>query len=99
MELYCGKKLVQPLFPGKIEHVLDEHNESVSITDATFDGLYMYSADAITSSCGEISLRLYSEKDPNKPSTKTLERKSIDAITADFQPYIEARNKGETVEK
>ena len=55
MRLLCGGAEVQPLFPGKVERVLDERNSLVNVTDATFDGLYKYSANAITAKCGTVN--------------------------------------------
>ena len=88
MKLFCGSKEVQPLAPGKMPIVLDEQNAFINVTDATFAGLYKYPADAITSSCGQVSLHLFSEKEPNNPKIKVLEAKTIQAVIGDFAPYI-----------
>jgi len=88
MKLFCGAQEVRPLFPGKIERVADEHNAVVNITDATFDGLYKYPADAIQNACENVSIQLFSEKDPDKPKIKVLDKKTIAAISADFAPYM-----------
>jgi S1-C subfamily serine protease len=88
MKLLCGGQEVKPLFPGKIERVADEHDAAVNITDATFAGLYKYPADAVTEKCGTVTLQLFSEKDPSQPKVKVLDQKTIDAIAADFAPYL-----------
>jgi S1-C subfamily serine protease len=92
MRLLCGNQEIKPLFPGKIQRVVDEHNAAVNITDATFDGLYKYPADAITQKCGTVTLQLFSEKDPNEPKVKVLDQKTISAVTADFAPYLAIHN-------
>lgn len=76
MKLLCGKQEIRPLFPGKIQRVIDERNAFVNITDATFDGLYEYPADAISANCGTVTLQLFSEKEPNQPKVKVLEGKN-----------------------
>lgn len=94
MKLLCGSVEVKPLFPGKIERVVDVRNAYVNVTDATFDGLYKYPADAITANCGTVTLQLFSEKDPNQPKIKVLDQKTISAVTADFAPYLAQRASG-----
>jgi len=87
MKLLCGSDEIQPLMPGKAERILDVDNEEVRITDATFDGLYIYPYDAIHPECGTVSLQLFSEKNPNEPKIKQLETKTITAVFSDFEPY------------
>jgi S1-C subfamily serine protease len=94
MKLLCGSKEIRPLFPGKIQRVVDIHDENVNVTDATYDGLYKYPADAITSNCGTVTLQLFSEKDPNLPRARVLDKKTINAVVADFVPYL-AQHKSE----
>ncbi|MCV4677463.1 hypothetical protein OFC08_31765, partial [Escherichia coli] len=70
MRLMCGDKEVEPIHPAKIAHILSESNYFVSIKDATFEGMYSYPPDAISPSCGKVTLELYSEKEPNKANRK-----------------------------
>jgi hypothetical protein len=88
MKLFCGKKEVEPIQPGKAPTIENVHNRSVSVTDATFVGLYSYPADAISPACGRVTLEIYSERGPNKPVIKTLDSKTVERIHADFQPYF-----------
>jgi S1-C subfamily serine protease len=88
MRLLCGGKEVEPIQPGKAASVANAHNAFVSVTDATYVGVYSYPADALQPSCGEVALELYSEKDPNKASRKVLDSKAVERIWADFQPYL-----------
>jgi S1-C subfamily serine protease len=89
MRLLCGDKEIQPLMPGKAERVLSINNQVLRVTDATFDGLYEYPADAISADCGKVTLEIYSEKDPNRPKTQVLEAKTVQAVVRDFEPYFQ----------
>jgi hypothetical protein len=93
MRLLCGEREVQPLMPGKAERVLSVNNQLVRVTDATFDGLYEYPAEAIRSECGKVTLELFSEKDPNRPLIHTLNEKSVQAVANDFAPYLQQKSR------
>jgi V8-like Glu-specific endopeptidase len=90
MRLMCGDKEVVPIQPGKVANVLAVHNYFVNATDATYEGLYVYPPDAIAPSCGRVTLELYSEKKPDKPTTEALEEKTVTKVWNDFEPYREA---------
>lgn len=87
MRLKCGDKEIQPIEPGKIAHVVDVRNGFVNATDATYEGFYMYQADAINPSCGVVSLELLSEKNPDSGTVKNLSEKTVSRVWADFEPY------------
>jgi len=93
MKLLCGSEEVQPLMPGKAERVLDVNNTAVRVTDATFDGFYVYPFDAIHPECGTVTLQLFSEKNPNEPKMKQLETKTVMAVFNDFEPYRKQQSK------
>jgi hypothetical protein len=88
MRLLCGGKEVEPIQPGKAATVANAHNLFVNVTDATYVGIYSYPPDAIQPSCGEVRLELYSEKEPDKASSKVLDPKAVERIWSDFQPYF-----------
>jgi S1-C subfamily serine protease len=88
MRLLCGGKEVEPIQPAKAATIANAHNIFVNVTDATYVGLYSYPADAIQPSCGQVSLELYSEKEPDKPHTKVLDERAVERIWSDFQPYF-----------
>jgi hypothetical protein len=90
MKLLCGSKEVEPIQPGKAATVVNAHNAFVNVADATYDGFYSYPPDAISPSCGKVTLQLFSEKDPNKSESKDLDQKSIDRVWNDFRPYLAA---------
>jgi S1-C subfamily serine protease len=87
MRLHCGDKEVAPIQPGKIAHVLDVHNYFVNATDATYEGFYTYPPDAISPSCGQVVLEIYSEKKPESAATKVLDEKTVNKVWEDFAPY------------
>jgi S1-C subfamily serine protease len=88
MKLLCGGKEVEPIHPGKAATVANAHNAFVSVTDATYVGIYTYPAEALQPACGEVVLQLFSEKDPDKVTKKVLDPKAVERIWADFQPYF-----------
>jgi hypothetical protein len=94
MKLLCGAVEVEPIQPGKAATVVNAHSAFVNVTDATYVGIYSYPPDAISPSCGKVTLRLYSEKDPGKSESKDLDEKSIDRIWNDFRPYFAAHSNG-----
>jgi len=89
MKLFCGDREVMPIHPGKIPYFMNESNYFVRAQDATYEGLYTYPAAAITSACGEVRLEIYSERNPEKASTKKLSEKTIARIEEDFAPYFQ----------
>src|SRR6202795_715660 len=91
MRLLCGSKEVSPIQPGKVANVVSQHNTSVNVTDATYEGYYSYPPDAISPNCGSVSLVLYSEKDPQMPVTRVLDPKIVQRVWSDFEPYRKAQ--------
>jgi hypothetical protein len=92
MSLKCGDKEIQPIHPGKIAKIIDVKNAFINATDATYEGLYTYPADAISPSCGEVSLEIYSEKDVLKAKVKALNPKTVNQVWADFTPWRNRRS-------
>jgi S1-C subfamily serine protease len=91
MRLLCGDKEILPIHPAKIAHVVNESNALVNLKDATYEGFYSYPADAISPACGQVKLEVYSEKNPEKPSVKTLDGKTVGRIAEDFGAYLKSR--------
>jgi len=89
MRLICGSKEVPPIDPGKAEYKLLDLRGHV--IDTTTQGLYVYSPDAISPSCGGMSLEIFSEKDPDAPTTQPLEAATVEHVWADFEPYRKAK--------
>jgi Trypsin-like peptidase domain len=87
MKLRCGEKEVQPIQTGKIEELVDNAHHFTKITNSSSKGFYSYPPDAISPSCGQVALEIYSTKDPDKATVKVLDPKTVDRIWSDFEPY------------
>lgn len=87
MSLVCGGREVMPIHPGKIAHVIDVRNYFVRATDATYEGFYSFPPDVISPACGEVSLELYSEKNPEMAAIRMLDKKTVQRIWDDFEGY------------
>ncbi len=91
MKLRCGEKEIQPVQTGKIEEVVDNSARFTKITNSTSEGFYSYPPDAISPSCGQVVLELYSSKDPDRATVKVLDAKTVERIWSDFEPYRKAQ--------
>jgi S1-C subfamily serine protease len=87
MKLMCGQKEVQPIQPSKIADVVNTRHGSLVFSDATYWGFYEYPPDSISPECGSVKLKIYSEKNPNKPTVRTLDKRTVQHVWADFEPY------------
>jgi len=90
MRLLCGGREVQPIHPGKIAHVT-QSAVSASLNDAVYEGLYSYAADAISPSCGQVTVEVFAEKNREKPTVKVLDNKFVERIAEDFALYLKSR--------
>lgn len=97
MKLMCGDNEVLPIHPAKIAHVISESNYFVRAKDATYEGLYFYPPNAITSACGHVTLEIFSERNPEKPNVKVLSDKTVARIESDFQPYFSRYGRADLV--
>jgi len=77
MQAFCGDVEVMPIHPFVLER-------RVSETDATREGLYVFDPQAFGPHCKSVKLALYSEKEPAKADTRTVDPKVIDRIGQDF---------------
>jgi S1-C subfamily serine protease len=89
MRLLCGGKEMIPIEPGRSEYEL--LNMRGATVDTTFQGRYSYLPDAVSPSCGNVRLEIFSEKDPNTPLTKSVDQATVDRVWADFEPYRKAQ--------
>ena len=87
MELLCGSKVVTPIQPGRIAHVIDLRNPFVRATDATYEGVYSYPSEAFAPECGQVTLKVYPVKASEAPIVKVLDRKTVDRVWADFEAW------------
>jgi hypothetical protein len=56
-----------------------------------YEGLYSYPADAISPSCGQVTVEVFAEKNREKPTVKVLDNKFVERIAEDFAPYLKSR--------
>ncbi len=87
MELLCGSKVMTPIQPGRIAHVIDVRNPFVRATDATYEGVYSYPSEAFAPECGQVTLKVYPVKASEAPIVKVLDRKTVDRVWADFEAW------------
>jgi hypothetical protein len=87
MKLLCGDQEVTPIHPGKVEHRASVSNAAVRVNDVTSEGFYTFGADAVNPACGTVTLRLFSEKEPNKFEDKVLAPKLVQKLWDDFAVY------------
>ncbi len=80
MQAFCGDIAVAPIHPFKIER-------RVADRDAVYEGLYAFDPGAIGPECGRVKLVLYSEKEPDKEDTVTVDQKVLQQIWQDFASY------------
>ena len=89
MRLLCGGQEVEPINPSKVAMLLNESNRFVTAQDATYQGIYAYPANAISSQCGKVKLEIYSERNPEKARVKVLDDKTVARVDDDFAPYYQ----------
>lgn len=86
MVLRCGNQEIEPIQPGKIARMINVKDRFVNATDATYEGLYTYPLDAISPTCGDVSLDIYSEKNVLKAQIKGLSKKTVERVWEDGAP-------------
>ena len=62
-------------------------DQRVSDTDAVREGLYVFDPAALGPHCSTATLRLSSEKTPDKSDTTTIDRRILQRIWDDFAPH------------
>jgi hypothetical protein len=87
MRLLCDGTEVEPVHPGKIAYMINESNFFVRVSDASYEGFYTYQPDAISPSCHQMVLQIESVTKPGKPVVTPLNRKLVQRIWDDFEPY------------
>ena len=82
MQAYCGDKEVTPIHRFTLER-------RVSETDTIEEGLYVFEPFALNPDCPSVKLVLYSEKDPKKADSRTVDPNVIQQIKQDFAPLVQ----------
>lgn len=80
MTLTCGTTRVTPVHALTIE-------QPVSEKDVVDEGLYAFDPSALSPHCGTITLEIFSQKDPAKGETRTIDAKLVEQFWRDFEPY------------
>jgi S1-C subfamily serine protease len=80
MRAFCGDAEVTPIHPFTLEHRVSEN-------DVIREGLYVFDPGALGPACASVRLVLYSEKEPEKGETRTVDPKLIEQLWQDFAPY------------
>ncbi len=89
MRLLCGGRELTPITPRRTEYDLfDQRGRKV---DTTFQGHYMYLADAVSPTCGSVVLEIFSEKDPNTPVSRPIEAATVERVWGDFDAFRRAQ--------
>jgi peroxiredoxin len=55
--------------------------------DTTFEGIYEYPPDAFSPTCSQMTLDIFSEKEPTTALTKMLDQALVRRVWEDFAPY------------
>jgi S1-C subfamily serine protease len=77
LQAFCGRTEVTPIHPFKLEL-------RVSDTEAIYEGLYAFDPAALGPGCGSVTLVLYSEKEPAKADTRSVDPAILQQIWRDF---------------
>jgi S1-C subfamily serine protease len=80
LRAFCGDAEVRPIHPFKLEQRVRE-------ATAISEGLYVFDATSLAPSCPAVRLAVYSEKEPEKADTRTVDPKVVQQIWSDFEPY------------
>jgi hypothetical protein len=86
LRLLCGDKEVEPILPGKFA-LGTGGDRFVRVDQNAFYGAYTYTADAVSPSCGKVTLEVYPASQPDKPLVKALDAAQVNRIWQDFEPY------------
>jgi S1-C subfamily serine protease len=77
LQAFCGRTEVLPVHPFTLEL-------RVSETEAIDEGFYAFDPAALGPECGQVSLVLYSEKEPAKADTRVVDPKLLQQVWRDF---------------
>jgi hypothetical protein len=90
MRLMCGDKEVEPVLPGRYS-LGTGGNAYVRVDTGASAGRYVYAPDAISPTCGKVSVEVYSAmKSDAPPLVKVLDSAQLERLWKDFEPYRKA---------
>ena len=80
LRVFCGDTEVTPIHPLVLE-------SQVMTSETVHEGLYVFDPGAIGPHCGTVKLMLYSEKEPERGDTRTVDPGVVKQIWQDFEPF------------
>ena len=80
LRAFCADVEITPIHPFTLER-------RVSESDAIREGLYVFDPQALGPRCKSVKLMLYSEKEPGKQDTRTVDPQLLERIWQDFAAY------------
>jgi S1-C subfamily serine protease len=80
LRAFCGDAEVIPIHPFKLE-------QRISEDDAIYEGLYVFDPAAFGPQCATAKLVLYSDKEPDKGDSRTIDARILEQVWQDFAPY------------
>ena len=80
MRVFCGAAEITPIHPLVLEL-------EVSDAETIAEGLYVFDPGALSPTCGNVRLSLYSQQDPAKADSRAIEARIIQQSWDDFAPY------------
>jgi S1-C subfamily serine protease len=80
LRAFCGSAEVTPIHRFKLE-------QRISEDDAIYEGLYVFNPAAFGPHCATAKLVLYSDKEPDKGDSRTIDARVLEQIWQDFAPY------------
>ena len=81
LRVFCGDAELTPIHAFTLDTPLPGGDSAVR------EALFAFAPDALGPSCGTARMMLYSEKNPQKPDTKTLDAAVLAHIAQDFEPF------------
>ena len=80
MRVLCGDTEVRPIHRLLLE-------SRTAMDENIVEGLQVFDPGALGPQCGSVKVQLFSEKEPEKADTKTVEPATIQKLWQDFEPY------------
>lgn len=80
LRAFCGDAEVMTIHPFKLE-------QRISEDDAIYEGLYVFDPAAFGPPCAAARLVRYSDKEPDKGDSRTIEDGILEPVWQDFAPY------------
>jgi hypothetical protein len=85
LRLLCGDKEVEPILPGRFA-IGTGGDRYAQVDKSAYYGMYTYTAESISPSCGKVSIELYPVA-AQAPLVKVLDQGQVDRVWKDFEPY------------